>query len=215
MKVSLIIASYNPVAEWLAGALESARGLFDEIILVDDGSDPPTGGATIRQAHGGVHTARNAGIAAASGDVIAQLDDDDVLIRENVPRMRSFIEQHDSDLWHFPITRFCEHGVLEGLACTEPLTDEIYARNQIPSGSWFRKSVWSDLSGFQYTCGEDWDFWARAHVTGKRFTYFPLPVYAHRVRHDSLSYREGMAIPECVDRLRDRIQANCEKLRPR
>jgi glycosyltransferase involved in cell wall biosynthesis len=37
MKYSVIIRTYNPKIEWLERAINSANGLFDEMIIVDDG----------------------------------------------------------------------------------------------------------------------------------------------------------------------------------
>jgi glycosyltransferase involved in cell wall biosynthesis len=88
MKISVIIPSWNR-ADRLAVALDSvlAQSLSaHEIIVVDDGSTDNTrtliqqhypGIRYLYQQNGGVSSARNAGIKAASGDWIALLDSDD------------------------------------------------------------------------------------------------------------------------------------------
>lgn len=67
-----------------------------EVILVDDGNEPPlqvgvqsSGEAitVVRVPHGGVSTARNAGIAAARGELITFLDSDDSVTVDWLHRM--------------------------------------------------------------------------------------------------------------------------------
>ena len=91
MKVSIIVPAYN-VKDYLVNTVEllKRQSLRDiEIILVDDGSTDGTGqlcdeiaktDGRIKVLHipnGGVSTARNAGIAAASGEYIGFADADD------------------------------------------------------------------------------------------------------------------------------------------
>ena len=89
MYVSVVIPTYNSgplVVEAVNSVLAQTRPA-DEIIVVDDGSTDDTAerlaafGAAVRYVrkdNGGVSTARNRGVAEASGDWIAFLDADDV-----------------------------------------------------------------------------------------------------------------------------------------
>lgn len=183
-KYSLVIGTYNPNLEWLQEALDSAKDLFDEIILIDDCSDIPVKGATLRhEANKGFYEARNSGIEIATGDIIVSLDDDDILIRENVLKLKEFIENNDADIWHFPIELF---GEQTGITFNQPRLNEFLESNQIPSGSWFTKKLWEE-NNFDYPLAEDWAFWVKAWKKKKRFVYFPLPIYKHRMRAGSLS----------------------------
>ena len=90
-RVSVLIPTYNRAA-LLAQALEACRRQTrpaDEILVVDDGSTDATpavlaawtgpGRLVLRQVNGGKAAALNRGLAAASGDAVLVLDDDDLL----------------------------------------------------------------------------------------------------------------------------------------
>src|SRR5690606_5731950 len=91
-KISVIIPAYNAantVTETLDSVARQTRRPF-EVIVVDDGSVDSTAEIVrsfanrlprlqiIGTPNGGVSRARNAGIAAATGDIIAPLDADDL-----------------------------------------------------------------------------------------------------------------------------------------
>ena len=93
--VSVIIPAYN-AGPYIADTLESALGQtypHREIIVVDDGSTDDTERRVepylrqiryIRQENGGEGKARNRGLRAATGDYIALLDADDLLLPEKI-----------------------------------------------------------------------------------------------------------------------------------
>lgn len=87
--VSVVVAT-NRVSPFLEEALESVRRQTYgrvEVVIVDDGSPEPDasvaaaaaypGARVIRQEPSGVAIARNVGVAATTGELIAFLDDDD------------------------------------------------------------------------------------------------------------------------------------------
>lgn len=83
--VSVVVCTHNG-AGTLRECLEGLMGLAYpayEVIVVDDGSSDGTAGIieefpvrVIRTANGGLSRARNLGLAAASGEIIAYIDDD-------------------------------------------------------------------------------------------------------------------------------------------
>lgn len=106
-QVSVIVPAYN-AAEYLAAALGSvlSQTWTDlEVLVVDDESSdrtvevaerfgPPV--VCVRQPHGGVAKARNTGIAAACGRLIAFLDADDVWLPEKLQRQVEYFERWPS-----------------------------------------------------------------------------------------------------------------------
>lgn len=177
---SLIVCSYNPKPGFLERALKSAEGLFDEVIIVDDGSDTPLECATIRhEINLGLYKARNTGISAAKGNIICLLDDDDELIPEEVLKMKEWVNNTEADIY--------THKVL-GINCMEYNFSKILDNNQLPGVSWYKKKVWEDLGGYTYSVAEDWDFWARAIKEGKDIKIYPgKPFYKFNFRPDSVS----------------------------
>jgi glycosyltransferase involved in cell wall biosynthesis len=90
---SVVIPAYEAAA-FIAGAVESALAQTvppNEVIVVDDGSTDDLQGAVapyaervllIHKENGGLASARNAGVRAASGDFVAFLDADNVYLPE-------------------------------------------------------------------------------------------------------------------------------------
>lgn len=93
--VSILVPTFNPNEKFLAAAVESVIAqVYEnwELILIDDGSDTAGVEALLEkmkqrdvriqtgsQAHGGISSALNAGLALAKGEWIALLDHDDLL----------------------------------------------------------------------------------------------------------------------------------------
>src|SRR5919204_5434173 len=109
MQVSVIVRSYNRAA-YLAQALESVLGQTrppDQVLVVDDGSTDATlalldtyraSVEVIALPHSG-NPARvlNAGLEAATGDIVALLDSDDVWLPYKLERQLHLFEAHDPE----------------------------------------------------------------------------------------------------------------------
>lgn len=107
--VTVVIPTWNRAAE-VVEAIDSAlaqtyRPL--EVLVVDDGSTDETartianyGGliSSVRRPHGGVAAARNSGIRAARGDLLAFLDSDDLWHPESVTRRVSLLDRAGPDV---------------------------------------------------------------------------------------------------------------------
>lgn len=191
MKYSCVIGTYNPKAEWLRRAIDSASLHFDEIIVVDDGSDgvhpivePNVDKLVRHSSNRGFYEAKNTAIKEATGDVIAILDDDDYFEERGVFLLQQHIEQSTADIWHFILNKFNEEVGQYGVNANPA---DLTSYNSIPGVSWFRKKVWEDLGGYKYPLAEDWDFWLRAFRRGFKFEYVPEVVYNMNVRSGSIS----------------------------
>jgi glycosyltransferase involved in cell wall biosynthesis len=117
-KVSVIIPAYNAerfIAQSVRSATEQSYADI-EVIVVDDGSRDDTariasgypGVHVLRQANAGVSAARNAGVHASSGELVAFLDADDVWHADKIATQVALLEQYrDSDLTY---TRVDHHA---------------------------------------------------------------------------------------------------------
>ena len=112
LTVSAVIPTYER-AHLLPRAIESALaalGPEDELIVVDDGSTDATAAAVeafgdrvrfLREPHAGAGPTRNAGIAAARGDLVALLDSDDEWFADKIELQRRYLEAHADVLYVF------------------------------------------------------------------------------------------------------------------
>ena len=106
MKVSVVIPTYNR-ARVVGEAIDSALAQTHErleVIVVDDGSTDDTAERVgrrrdprlryVRREHAGVSSARNAGIAAATGDLVSFLDSDDLWKPEKIETEVAALARH-------------------------------------------------------------------------------------------------------------------------
>lgn len=105
LRVSVLISTYNRahLLPEALGSLLSQTRVPDEIIIVDDGSTDDTRQVlkqysspvkVIYQENQGLPKGRNTGIRAATGDLIAFLDSDDILTDSSIEVRARFLEQN-------------------------------------------------------------------------------------------------------------------------
>src|SRR5215213_7991492 len=98
--VSLVMPVWSPRRDWFRAAVRSALdqcGVSVEVIIVDDGCDPPAGSLLdgiederlrlLRVPHGRVSRARNAALEVARGDWVRFIDCDDVILKHSTAHL--------------------------------------------------------------------------------------------------------------------------------
>src|SRR5258706_9449184 len=202
LRLSVIIPCHDD-GDYLIEAVASVErnAPATELIVVDDGSSQPrtrevlaalrdAGHRVIEQPHAGLSAARNAGIAAATGDYLLPLDADNRLLP-------GFIEEAIAQLDADPAVGVAyvdrrEFGARTGdVAVPELDLPRLLWSNYIDACAVVRRTVWSDVGGYDvaFTDWEDWDFWLGAAERGWRFVHLPRPAFEYRVRPDSLHQR--------------------------
>jgi glycosyltransferase involved in cell wall biosynthesis len=210
-QVSVIVPTYNRawcLREAVDSVLAQEFKRF-ELIVVDDGSTDETPallqeyGDSIRglcQKNRGVSAARNAGIAAARGDLIAFLDSDDIWLRGKLACQVEFFRQHPDaficqteELWvkngrrMNPGRRHRKRGGM----IFEPSLELCLVS---PSAVMLRKALFDHVGRFdeRLPACEDYDLWLRVSC---RFSVglIETPCIVKRGGHaDQLSRAHGL-----------------------
>jgi len=219
--ISVVIPLYNG-GRFIAQALDSvfAQTLqATEVIVVDDGSSD--NGVDIvsryaashsvilmRKENGGQSSARNFGIRASRGQVIALLDQDDVWYPDHLKELCQpfFEDTHDTLGWTYSnldeITednRLTARAVLSAAASAHPKTQLERCLRQdmfiLPSASIISRAAFDAVGGFdEELCGyEDDDLFTRLFVAGYRNVYIKKPLGQWRVYGGSTSFTPRMA----------------------
>lgn len=182
--VSVVIPAYNSAA-WIVEAVESVLAQSvpaQEIIVVDDGSTDDTASrlapfagrvTLLRQENQGVSVARNAGVARASGDLIAFLDADDVWHPKKLEiQVAAFVRE--------PALALVGTGVVDwpgsfGADASDGRSarvgwHELAVKNRLTTSSvMVRRAVLASVGGFDsHLRGpEDLDLWLRVAEVGQ------------------------------------------------
>jgi hypothetical protein len=176
--VTVVIPTRNRPRLLATRALPTAlaqEGVAIEVIVVDDGSEPPVevpGDPRARLIRHsiprGVAAARNAGIGAAEGEWVAFLDDDDLWsplkLREQLAALAGGGD------FCYSAAVLLDGGLRPMRIATAPspsrLLGELARRNVLPAGSSnvvARRALLRELGGFDESFGhlDDWDCWLR------------------------------------------------------
>jgi glycosyltransferase involved in cell wall biosynthesis len=151
--VSIVIAAWN-AGRTLQATLESALAQSwprREIIFVDDGSSDDTASAlapfrsrvrVISREHGGLAAARNAGVAAASGDYLALLDADDLWTPDKLAVQLEVARRFpEAGLIACDGIEFHEDRQLRGRLLVGPLAAQLAASRQDCVSGWFHRQL--------------------------------------------------------------------------
>ena len=208
MRVSIVIPTYNRagfVREAITSVLQQDYPDVD-LIVVDDGSRDDTAavvsgfGPAVRylyQENRGVSAARNRGVAASTGGLIAFLDSDDLWLPNKVSAQVAYFEAHpDAQACHTD-----EIWIRRGVRVNERRIHRKHGGWQFlaslprclisPSAVMLRRTLWDRLGGFDETLPacEDYDLWLRLTATAP-VGFLPERLVVKRGGHaDQLSRR--------------------------
>jgi glycosyltransferase involved in cell wall biosynthesis len=206
-KVSVIIPAYNAAAtlpETLA-ALRSQTWADWEAIVVDDGSTDQTGEIALqtadprirvlRQTNGGQAIARNCGLAAARGSLIAFLDADDWWTPTALADRVAALGDNPAAVLAYSWTDYVDDdNQLRHPGFRDRHQGQVFTalllNNFIENGSnpLIRRSALEQVGGFQTELipAEDWDLWLRLAGLGE-FVLIPEAQVRYRVSDRSSS----------------------------
>jgi glycosyltransferase involved in cell wall biosynthesis len=207
-RVSCIVPVYNG-ARYLGDALDSilAQTLpVAEIVVVDDGSTDDTPGVmdryaggirAVRQVNAGPSAARNAGLAVATGELIAFLDADDLWLPDKLERQLAVLDAH-------PEVMLCFCGIVNFRDGSDPSggPSEWPQSPFSPCTVLVRRPLFAEVGVFDpgLRSGEDTEWFLR--VMMRKIAYKVLPdVLVRRRQHDGNLTRTHPPSPERLLRL--------------
>ncbi len=206
-KVSVVICAYNAerTIRQCLEALEQLEYPNFEVIIIDDGSVDATAEIAaefrnfrlIRQPNRGLSAARNVGMRAAVGDLIAYTDSDCVVDSHWLTFMVRAMLDGGFDGCGGPNYSPHEDGWVEGCVAAAPgapshvLIDEEHAEHLAGCNMVFRKSALEAMGGFdpQFTAaGDDVDICWRLMDAGYSLGYCPSAFVWHFRRNTIRAY---------------------------
>lgn len=205
--VSVVICAYN-AERTMRACLESLRAIDYpnfEVVIVDDGSRDRTAEVAaefpefrlVRQPNRGLSIARNVGLHAARGEIVAYTDSDCVVDPHWLTLMVNAMVEGDMDGCGGPNYAPPEEGRIEACVAAAPgapchvLTAEDRAEHLAGCNMVFRKSVLIALGGFdpQFTAaGDDVDICWRALESGFVLGFCPGAFVWHFRRNTISAY---------------------------
>jgi glycosyltransferase involved in cell wall biosynthesis len=225
--VSVILPVYRG-ERFVAAAIESVLAQTCrrfELVIINDGSPDESAREIKRflpnprirylaQANGGVAAARNAGIANATGDLIALIDQDDLWLPEKLERQIAYLDSHPKvGLVHSRVECIDAHG--ESRPCTDAIwvypfeglcAGQLLLGNGIaPLTVLLRRGCIDDVGAFdqRYAPADDWELWmriARRHPLG-----FLDEVTARYRFHDQNISQDQLKMQRAVLKIMDAI----------
>ena len=230
-QVSVVIPAHNAAAH-LPEALESvfAQGLdHPEVVVVDDGSSDGTadvarrfgrGVRVLRQERAGSGQARNAGLAATSGELVAFLDADDVWLPGKSARQLPLLASDPS--LGLVFSDMISFGAEEGRSyfrergftgrCT---LSSIFLHDMISTPTVIlRRACLRETGLFDPTLpiGQDTDLWFRMALV-RPFAAVDAPLVRRRF-HAGNTTRDSRLLARCVVEISERYLDRCIAAEP-
>jgi len=206
--VSIVIPVYNQhemTKDCIAAIQENTQDY--ELVLVDNGSDPPIKGVTIRnETNLGFPVAVNQGIRAAAGDTIVILNNDVIVTPRALNRLADLLSDFSITA---PVANYCAGLQQEAVLMTYNNEQELFDvakkwmeehKGKIREVNFvigfcmaFKKSLFDEIGPFdesQWPCaGEEIDFCFRAKTAGHKIAV-ACDVYVHHIGSQTFQQME-------------------------
>lgn len=237
MKVSIILAAYN-IEKYLQECLNSifeSISESDEVIIVDDGSTDSTTDIAHKAAkqnpqvivhrkpNGGISSARNAGLALATGNYVIFADGDDAFIPENYKVARAHLEQHTPDILVTDHLNWLNDGIGPCIPsqprshqplvnCTDRTANLMSTLSDCIPCTWTRfikRELLSHLTSRPFDeklMYDDLPLIPNITVAAKSLYYVPLPLIKYRSRPNSIT--KSRSHRSCSDMVAAAVQAS-------
>jgi glycosyltransferase involved in cell wall biosynthesis len=204
--VSVVVCAYREERRLAAclDSLQASRYPRLEVIVCDDGSDDATLEVARRYPfrvlalpHAGLSVARNAGLAAATGAIVAYLDADATCHPEWPYHLALSLEDRSVDATGGPNLPAVDAGLVERAVAASPggpaevLVADERAEHVPGCNMAFRREVLEDLGGFDpifTSAGDDVDVCWRLLDTGRRIAFTTAAQIRHHRRDTVRGY---------------------------
>lgn len=169
--VSIVVPAYNPgpmLGRALGAIIDQSFGDW-ECVVVDDGSEEPLAWVAtvdprirlLRQANQGVAAARNRGIEATSGRLVAFCDHDDEWLPAKLERQVAAISECGLCYTAFERVDSCRRHIGSGYSGARGYADLLTGNGICTSTVMVRREVLEGGFDTGLVAGEDWDLWLR------------------------------------------------------
>lgn len=214
--ISVVIPAYN-VARYLSEAIGSIQQQAYhqlEVIVVDDGSTDGTAAVArkfsdvrcIEQENRGAAGARNTGLDAASGEVIAFLDADDIWLPGHLATLLTALQGDPANQFVWGAAKVVE---TPSSTSTEDASEPAKVmRGFLLGAGLFRREVFEHVGLFdeRLRTSDDFDWFARARQLGIRSQCLPDTVLAYRKRQGSLTSNVAQMHAERLQLMRRSVE---------
>ena len=203
--MSVVVASYNG-ERFLAETLESVFAQdYDpfEVVFVDDGSSDGTAEIArsfplryLYQENRGLPAARNAGVALATGELVAFVDDDDLWPRTKLSVQANYLADHEDvgcvlgrNEW------IVEDGVEPPRLERDPIFHELGGIQLVTM--MIRRRTFDEIGGFDasYRYAEDRDLFVRLREHGIEIAVLPDLVLYKRLHGSNMTMNRPESHP--------------------
>ena len=207
--LSVVIPTHNRPA----GLRRALRSVFDqsvlpdEIIVVDDGSEPPVDEAMLlgcpegtllsvlrNDAPRGAQVARNRGVEASTSDYVAFLDDDDEFDPGKIGALKGVLNSESDVIYHPALMTYDNERVVYVSNPSERITfSEMLVSNQIGGTSMVcvRRAAFLNIGAFdeRMPALQDYEAWLRCAKNNLKFLRidYPYTIYHHVTTSGSIS----------------------------